>query len=125
MANEINVSFSVQTTAKSAIVNRSFSTKASFTAAAPNIAGLSQSIPTTSGGTAIALGAVATPGVAYFINNDATNYVQIGIVVSATFYPLLKLFPGEGAAVRIDGGAVPYARANTAAVVLEYAILDN
>jgi hypothetical protein len=62
---------------------------------------------------------VATQGLTFFRNLDATNYVSIGVVVSAAFYPLLRLMPGEIAAVRLEPGVAVYAKAHTAATDLE------
>jgi hypothetical protein len=80
-------------------------------------------IPTTAGGTAIPLGSVSTAGLSYFRNLDATNYLTIGVVVSATFYPLVKLKAGESCLLRLGTNA-PYALANTATCVLEYEVLE-
>jgi len=73
---------------------------------------------------AIPLGDVAAVGLAWFTNLDATNYVELGVQVTATFYPFVKLLPGESYCFRL-GSSAPYAQANTAAVKLEYEILDN
>ena len=72
----------------------------------------------------VALGDVATVGYAYFANLDATNFVQIGIDVAATFYPVIKLNPGEGQVFRIDPAATLYAKADTAACNLDTLILE-
>lgn len=74
-------------------------------------------------GEAIDVTDVAVGGVFYFRNTDATNYVEIGFQVSATFYPFLKLLAGEFAVGRL-GNAAPYGRANTANVNLQYRILS-
>lgn len=82
-----------------------------------------QSIPTTAGGTAISIpAAVGTAGQALFKNNDASNYVEIGVQVGGTFYPAVKLLAGEACAFRVGGTL--YALANTAAVKLEKFILE-
>jgi len=74
---------------------------------------------------ALALTDLTTLGVAFFRNRSATNYVQIGVDVDGTFYPLVRINPGEGWAFRLAQGITPYAQANTAAVVLQREILDN
>jgi len=74
---------------------------------------------------ALALTDLTTLGVAYFRNRSATNFVQIGVEVAATFYPLVRLNPGEAWMFRFAQGITPYAQANTAAVVLQREILDN
>lgn len=65
-----------------------------------------------------------TPGWAYFRNLDATNFVQVGVVVSATFYPLVKLFAGEACVFPLATSTI-YAKADTAAVKLEYVPLER
>lgn len=66
---------------------------------------------------------VATPGWAYFRNHDSTHFVDIGVVVSGTFYPLLRLLPGENQVVRL-ATLTFYAQADTAAVDLESFVLE-
>jgi len=66
---------------------------------------------------------VAVGGVCFFRNLDETNFVEIGFQVSSTFYPFLKLLPGEFSMGRL-GNAAPFARANTANVDLQYRILS-
>lgn len=83
------------------------------------------SVPTTSAGTAISLAKLSASGAGWLVNTDATNYVEIGVQVSGTFYPLLRLDPGEGFPIRLAQGISPYARSHTAACVLEYAVADN
>lgn len=73
---------------------------------------------------AIAIGDVATAGVAVFKNLDATNYVEIGVEVSAAFYAFAKLKPGEAYPIRLASGTI-FAKANTAPVSLEYTIYSN
>lgn len=64
---------------------------------------------------------IATPGMSAFQNNGPTNYVEIGIVVSSTFYPVVKLKVGESAQFRISSNPL-YAKANTAAVDLAFLV---
>lgn len=66
----------------------------------------------------------ATLGWSVFTNLDATNYVEIGPVVSATFYPILKLKAGESSIQRLGSTAL-YARANTASVSLDMSVLAD
>ena len=69
-------------------------------------------------------GDVATAGWAFFRNLDATHFVQVGLDVAAAFVPFLKLLPGEFAGpVRLATTAV-YAKADTAAVALDWMILE-
>jgi len=73
---------------------------------------------------AIVLQDVATCGWARFENLDATNYVELGVVVAATFYPFIKLKATEFCIIRLGSNA-PYAKANTAAVQLDYEIFTD
>ncbi len=66
---------------------------------------------------------IVAAGVSSFKNIDATNYVELGVVVSATFYPLVKLLPGESYPLRLATNTF-YARANTAAVKLQFVVND-
>lgn len=85
-----------------------------------------QDIPTTAGGTALVIAAgVATLGYAKFKNLDSTNYVTIGIVVSATYYPVVKLKATEIALLRLVPGVTYYALANTATVTLEHVVIED
>jgi len=73
---------------------------------------------------AIALGSdVTVPGKGIFRNCDATNFVQIGIVVSGVFYPFIKLAPGQGHPVCLANITL-YAQADTAPVDLEFRIYE-
>lgn len=62
---------------------------------------------------------ITNKGFCYFGNLDTTNYVEIGVDVAATFYPLIKLSAGESATLRLSPSVAVYAQANTAAVKLE------
>lgn len=82
-----------------------------------------QNIPTTAAGTALTLGAVTSPAWALFKNLDSTNYVEIGIQSGGAFYATVRVDPGKYCGpLRLAG--TPYARANAAAVDLDYTILD-
>jgi hypothetical protein len=73
---------------------------------------------------ALPMGDVGTAGWAWFVNLDATNYVEIGVDVAAAFVPMVRLKPGEPALFRLATNA-PYAKANVAAVKLDYEIFEN
>lgn len=68
---------------------------------------------------------VASLGVTMFENCDATNYVEIGVVVSATFYPSMRLLAGEAFPMRLSPAVTYYAKANTAAVKLRVRGVEN
>jgi hypothetical protein len=72
---------------------------------------------------AVAIGEVATAGYVYIRNLGPTNFVQIGIDDSGTFYPTIKLLLNEVAVFR--AGGVLYAKANTAAVKIDVLVLDT
>ena len=74
---------------------------------------------------ALALTDLTTLGVAYFRNRAPVNFVQMGVDVGGTFYPLVRFNPGEGWAFRLAQGITPYVKADTGAVVLQREILDN
>jgi hypothetical protein len=81
-------------------------------------------VPTTSTGTAIPLGGLGNLGLAMFINLDPTNYVEIMTAVSGT--KIIKMLPGDYALFRFDPSiTAPAAIAHTAAVQLQYLILEN
>ncbi len=68
---------------------------------------------------------VTTSGYATFQNLDPTNYVTIGSLVSGTYYPFVKLKPGEIAVLRLQTGLTVQAQANTAPVLLSYMIQND
>jgi len=74
---------------------------------------------------ALVLTDLTTNGVAMFRNRDAANFVQIGVDVAATFYPLVRINAGESWPFRLSQGITPYAQADTGAVVLQRDILDD
>lgn len=66
---------------------------------------------------------VSSAGWARFENLDSTNFIQIGVDSGGTFIPFLKLLAGEYTFVRLATSA-PYAKADTAAVKLDYEIFQ-
>jgi hypothetical protein len=84
-------------------------------------AGGAQDIGTS--GEAIGVGDVATAGYAFFRNCGPTNFVELG-TGTTTFVAFAKLKAGEAAVFRLGTNA-PTARANTAAVKLQYLILAD
>ncbi len=120
MADEINLTFGLSATKGSLTLSKSLSDTANLTTATYSAG--AQVIGTTQEAISIG-GDVSGNGWAFFQNTDATNYVEIGVVVSATFYPVVKLLAGEGAQFRV-GGTVLYAKANTANCILDYAVFS-
>jgi hypothetical protein len=123
MANELTVNVNIAAVKGFLNVTRSAYYQATLNGT--TLSSVLQSIPTTAGGTALAIASsVTTAGLAYFRNTDTTNYVTIGHQVSGTYYPILKLEPGEVAVSRLATLSL-YALANTAAVVLEHSIVND
>ena len=92
--------------------------------AAPSRIGGTQTFTDTEA--AITLTGLTTNGVALFRNRHATKYVTIGVKPAATYYPLIRIEPGEAWAFRIEPAIAPYAKAETGATVkLECNILDD
>lgn len=120
MANEIRTQFNLAVTKGSFTHARTLNDQ--VTMSGTHASGGIQTIGTTYEQVVIS-GDVATLGWAYFVNNDLTNYVEIGVEVSSAFYPLLKLLPGEGVLVRLSNVGV-FARANTASIPLEFEVLE-
>lgn len=84
---------------------------------------LKASVPT--GGQLIDLGAITAPGYAIFVNRDATNFVTL-FRNNTDPTAFAKMLPGEFALLRLGPGAqAPYAKADTAAVRLEYLIANT
>lgn len=73
-----------------------------------------QTIGTAAAGTLIDLSELVTPGRYRYKNVDTTNYVEVGVQVAGTFYPLDKLLPGEVSSGRVADGVAVYARFNGA-----------
>lgn len=54
-------------------------------------------------GTDIIFGELTTPGLCRLMNQDATNYVEVGIRDPLYgFYPLIELLPGESYIIRLS-----------------------
>lgn len=68
---------------------------------------------------------ITTLGVVHFRNRDATNFVEIGVDVAGTFYPVVRLNANESWIFRSAQGITLYAQADTAAVILDRDILDD
>lgn len=114
MANEItiNVNYRVAKSNFDSGTRRNKTTQSDQTTAGGGGPGY-QTIGTTH--EAVAFGDIA-PGLVFAQNLDATNYVELGVVVSATFYPLVKLSAGAKfpTLFQLASGVTLYAKANTA-----------
>lgn len=83
----------------------------------------SQVVPTAS---TLIDGLASLTGQGFFLatNVDSTNFVELGIEVAATFYPVLKLKPGESCIARLSSTAM-YAKADTASVTLQMEVMED
>ncbi len=122
MANEIKVTTYLKCT-NSYFVDNWVPSEVSVNQSAIGAAGGVQTIGTSA--EALGVADLVTVGYARFRNMDATNYVQIGPYVSGTFHPAIKLKPGDPATLRLDPTNPWYAKANTAAVKLQYMIFED
>ena len=123
MANEITFNYRMTATKGSITRTRNRSFNADWNTAKYD--GKVQNIA--AGGTAgvaLTFAALTTGGLGYFTNLDTTNFVEIGLQVAGTFYPFAKLKAGESYPFRLAVLTL-YARANTAAVDLEYEALND
>ena len=120
MANEITLNLKMQVE-KSFLSHSENPGVLSVDMNGSNATGGVQTIGTTA--ETITITDVATPGYAYFRNTDSTNFVEIG-TGTGSFVPFAKLKKGEACIVRL-GTTAPTARANTAALTLQFYILAD
>lgn len=124
MANEITYSVSLQAVKDNISVKREHLNK-TVTLTGDAYSSQTQSIPTTAAGTAVTVAAaVGTPGFSVFVNQDKTNYVELGVENAGTFYPFATLKAGEACLMRLTDTTF-HAVANTAAVILESFIIED
>lgn len=117
MANELTLRASLSFSKSGAQVQRSEGITVSVTGDA--FTHETQSVGTSE--EQLAQGAdLGTPGYVLVINHDTTNYVEVG---STTGVYDIKLLAGEFALYRHNSATV-YAKANTAACLVEYIIIE-
>ena len=125
MANEITASASLSYTNSAVNVNSAEALAiagSTFTIVGSRFSKGLFSVPTTANGTAIPIPA-GTLGWCIIKNNDSTNYVELMSAVSGTVFA--KIAAGEVAMFRFPSTiTAPAAIANTAAVKIEYLILE-
>ena len=121
MANEITINYRLRMS-KAGVNFDSTNQQLQRDMSGSRRAGQTQNIGTTK--EVLITGDLATAGYGVFKNLDATNYVELGVVAAGTFYPLVKLLPGDVALFPLTTLSV-YAQANTAAVDLDYAIVER
>lgn len=72
---------------------------------------------------ALDLGDLTTPGYIVVRNNDATNFIEVGVDDAGVFVPVIKVRPGESAGpLYVADGATLYVQADTADVEMERTI---
>lgn len=125
MASEINVNATLNAQKGSIALSRTFNKVVNWTVARNSAAVQNIAAGGTAGVALTVNASVTTFGWAYFNNLDAANFIEIGVQVAGTFYPLVRMEAGEPAFFRLAQGITLYARANTAAVDLEFGILNN
>jgi len=119
----VNLTFNVNNPSTGGGYSNSVRASQQYTQNAQGANGEVVSIPTTA--TNIDLTNLTTYGWAYFQNLDTTNFVTVGLSVSAVYYSFLKLKPGEIALLRLEPGITVQAQADTAAVKLNYLVLQD
>lgn len=120
MANEITLTVGVLASKNSLSVQlapKSFQTDLTGSRFIRNV----QSVGTTQ--EALVVGDLATAGVYSMTNLDDTNYAELGVDVSGTFYPVDKILPGETIQGRLSSLA-RHVKADTAAVNLDILIFE-
>lgn len=122
MANEITIRS--QMTVRKGSLRISRAPSLTFDMDGSHYSANAQTIGTTEEALVIAAD-VAFLGQGVLVNTDETNFVEIGVKPAATFYPLHRLYPGEHVLGRFSPAAVPYAKADTAPVVLEHIIAES
>lgn len=118
MANELNVSISLSFSKGGAKINKSYSDAVTVTGDA-FVSGILE--VGTSEETLTQLNELGTPGFLLLKNLDSTNYIEFG---STTGVYDIKLKAGEIAIFR-HNSATAYAKANTAACLVEYTMIED
>lgn len=127
MANEITVTLNLNVQNPSTGRGFAQSTRRSgqFTQNAVGVNDQTVSVPTTAAGTAYTFANLTTYGVLFIENLDDTNFVELGVQVAGTFYPLVRVNPGEFQYFRLSHGISLYLRADTAAVDVHYQLYED
>jgi hypothetical protein len=119
MADELSIALSISETKNSVTTARSFTD--SFDVSGTPLISAVQNIGTSD--ETLSLGDVTSLGYIFLRNVDATNYVEIGYT-SGTYFGKLK--PSEFAVLRAGAGLTAiHAKANTAAINLDYVVFSD
>lgn len=121
MADEITVNLSLRVR-NGYLISENSTGNSLVSMSGSNASGGAQNIGTTA--ETINVGDVSTAGYSFFRNLGPTNFVEIGTGTGGSFVSFAKLKVGESAVVRLGTNA-PTARANVAAVNLQYMILSD
>ena len=132
-ANEISVSWTVTANKNNLSLTRQQAKSWTVNAALPNVSAYTVLVGTQAAGTAISPGYVSTNGWGWVVNTSTNSgaFIDIGTQVGGTFYPVARLYAGEGHPMRTAPGTTNYARAGTTttntptAIPLECPIIDN
>ena len=128
MSDEITIVAGLKASLGAFVVERANLTKMATLATSPPARSLNvQTIGTGVAGNALAIatGVNITGGCGWFKNTMSTNtgnYVDVGVQVAGTFYPVARLRPGEATTFRAATLAL-YARAASGNVSLEHDIM--
>lgn len=117
MANEITVMCKLQSTIGYQDISRQIN---GYKVNQTNLGGCMMIVDVGTGGTALSLGDVDTPGYAYFRNLDSTATITIKPTTGTDF---LKLLPGDPAILRLATGSLT-ATSSVGTAKLEYLVLE-
>jgi len=65
------------------------------------------SVTTAAAGVDVDLESLTTPALCRITNLDTTNFIEYGLYISATFYPLGEILPGEFYVIRLSRNLEP------------------
>lgn len=83
---------------------------------------------TSGSGTSVDLSAMTNPGLAYFRNLDATNFVLVGTAGTTGVGYLMKIKPGEEYPIRLNTtmtGDIVYVKADTSSCKVDVRVLED
>jgi len=118
MANEITLNLQLDYSKSGAVLKRTVSMNVTVTG--DSLTHGVQSVGTSEEALTISAD-IGTPGYTFLKNLDATNYIEVG---STTGVYDIRLKAGEIALYRHNSAAL-YAKANTAACLLEYLVIED
>jgi hypothetical protein len=92
--------------------------------------GVPGQITATTAGVDVSVTGLTAVGLVYIRNIDSTNFVTVGPKLAGTFYPFIKIKPGEAYIFRLDSAVVPstttfHVKADTANCKVHVAVMEN